>query len=124
MCIRDSLNSKQYEFHNRIAQVMAENLKAAGFKTQLDVVDWATLVQRRADPALYDVYVTHSTYLPEPMLSPPQLGSGAPGWWDTPAKAEALKAFNAESDPARRGKLWAKVQEVVYDCLLYTSRCV
>ncbi len=113
------LNSKQYEFHNRIAQVMAENLKAAGFKTQLDVVDWATLVQRRADPALYDVYVTHSTYLPEPMLSPPQLGSGAPGWWDTPAKAEALKAFNAESDPARRGKLWAKVQEVVYDEVPY-----
>lgn len=113
------LNSKQYEFHNRIAQVMAENLQAAGFKTQLDVVDWATLVQRRADPALYDVYVTHSTYLPEPMLSPPQLGAGAPGWWDTPAKAEALKAFNAETDPAKRGKLWARVQEVVYDEVPY-----
>lgn len=113
------LNSKQYEFHNRIAQVMAQNLEAAGFKAQLDVVDWATLVQRRADPALYDVYVTHSTYLPEPMLSPPQLGSGAPGWWETPAKAEALKAFNAEADPIKRGKLWEKVQAVIYDEVPY-----
>ena len=113
------LNSKQYEFHNRIAQVMAQNLQAAGFKTQLDVVDWATLVQRRADPALYDVYVTHSTHLPEPMLSPPQLGNGAPGWWDTPAKKAALDAFNAEADPVKRGALWAKVQEVVYDEVPY-----
>lgn len=113
------LNSKQYEFHHSMALVMAENLKAAGFKVQLDVVDWATLVQRRADPALYDVYVTHSTFLPEPMLSPPQLGKGAPGWWDTPAKEAALAAFNAESDPAKRGKLWAKVQEVVYDEVPY-----
>ena len=113
------LNSKQYEFHHRIALVMGEQLQAAGFKTQLDVVDWATLVQRRADPAVYDVYVTHSTYLPEPMLSPPQLGAGAPGWWDTPAKTAALAAFNAESDPVKRGALWAKVQEVVYDEVPY-----
>jgi len=113
------LNSKQYEFHHRMALVMAENLKAAGFKVQLDVVDWATLVQRRADPAVYDVYITHSGFFPEPMLSPPQLGSGAPGWWDSPAKTAALAAFNAESDPAKRGALWGKVQEVVYDEVPY-----
>jgi peptide/nickel transport system substrate-binding protein len=113
------LNSKQYEFHHNMALVMAENLKAAGFKAQLDVVDWATLVQRRADPALYDVYVTHSSVYPEPMLSPPQLGTSAPGWWDTPAKTAALTAFNAESDPVKRGKLWAKVQEVIYDEVPY-----
>jgi peptide/nickel transport system substrate-binding protein len=113
------LNSKQYEFHHRMALVMAENLKAAGFKVQLDVVDWATLVQRRADPAVYDVYITHSGFYPEPMLSPPPLGSGAPGWWDSPAKTAALAAFNAESDPAKRGALWGKVQEAIYDEVPY-----
>jgi peptide/nickel transport system substrate-binding protein len=113
------LNSKQYDFHHRIALVLAENLKAAGFQVQLDVVDWATLVSRRADPALWDVYITHSAFLPEPMLSPPQLGDGAPGWWDTPAKQAALGAFNTESDPAKRAALWAKVQQVVYDEVPY-----
>jgi peptide/nickel transport system substrate-binding protein len=113
------LNSKQYDFHHRMALVMAEQLKAAGFAVQLDVVDWATLVQRRADPALWDVYVTHSAFLPEPMLTPPQLGSGAPGWWSTPAKDAALAAFNSEPDPARRGALWGKVQEVIYDEVPY-----
>jgi peptide/nickel transport system substrate-binding protein len=113
------LNSKQYEFHHSMALVMAENLKAAGFKVQLDVVDWATLVQRRADPALYDIYITHSSFYPEPMLSPPQLGTGAPGWWETSTKAAALAAFNAESDPVKRGQLWSKVQEIVYDEVPY-----
>ena len=98
---------------------MAEQLKAAGFTVTLDVVDWATLVQRRGDPALWDVYITHSAFFPEPMLSPPQLGDGAPGWWKTPAKDAALAAFNGEPDPAKRGPLWAKVQQVVYDEVPY-----
>jgi peptide/nickel transport system substrate-binding protein len=113
------LNSKQYDFHHRMALVMAEQLKAAGFAVTLDVVDWATLVQRRGDPALWDIYVTHSAYFPEPMLSPPQLGDGAPGWWKTPAKDAALAAFNGEPDPAKRGPLWAKVQQVIYDEVPY-----
>lgn len=113
------LNSKQYDFHNRMAMVMAEQMKAAGFKVQLDVVDWATLVQRRNDPALWDIYVTHAAFLPEPMLVPPQLGDGAPGWWKTPGKDAALAAFNGETDPVKRGALWGQVQQVIYDEVPY-----
>jgi peptide/nickel transport system substrate-binding protein len=108
------LTSQQYEFHYRMALVMAENLKAAGFKTDMQVVDWATLIQRRNDPALWDIYVTHSAVLPEPTLTPPQLGEGAPGWWSSPAKEAALSAFNAEADPKKRGALWGNVQQVVF----------
>ena len=94
------LTSQQYDFHYRIALVMAENLKAAGFKVDMQVVDWATLIQRRNDPALWDIYITHSAVLPEPTLTPPQLGDGAPGWWSSPAKEAALAAFNP--NPTRR----------------------
>ncbi|RZJ57136.1 MAG: ABC transporter substrate-binding protein, partial [Acidovorax sp.] len=62
--------SRQYEFHYNMALVMSEQLKKAGFKTDLQVVDWATLVQRRNDAKLWDVYFTHSGLFPEPMLSP------------------------------------------------------
>src|SRR5438034_6817098 len=108
------LTSQQYEFHYRMALVMAENLKAAGFKVDMQVVDWATLIQRRNDPALWDIYITHSAVLPEPTLTPPQLGEGAPGWWSSPAKKAALDAFNAEADPKKRGALWGNVQQVVF----------
>jgi len=107
--------SRQYEFHYNMALVMSEQLKKAGFKTDLQVVDWATLVQRRNDPKLWDVYFTHSGLFPEPMLSPPQLGDDAPGWWDTPAKKSTLQAFNQAVDPAKRGALWGAVQQTVYD---------
>lgn len=107
--------SRQYEFHYNMALVMAEQLKKAGFKAELQVVDWATLVQRRNDPKLWDVYFTHSGLFPEPMLSPPQLGDGAPGWWDSEAKKKTLAAFNQETNPAKRATLWGAVQQTVYE---------
>lgn len=115
------LTSRQYDFHYNMALLMAEQLKRAGFKPELNVVDWATLVQRRNDSKLWDIYITHSGQFPEPMLSPPQLGDGAPGWWGTPAKQAALAAFNREADPAKRGALWGKVQQVVYDEVPYIN---
>jgi peptide/nickel transport system substrate-binding protein len=113
------LTSRQYDFHYNMALIMAEQLKRAGFKAELNVVEWATLLQRRADPKLWDIYITHSGLFPEPMLSPPQLGDGAPGWWTSPAKVAALAALNQEPDPAKRGPLWGKVQQVVYDEVPY-----
>ncbi len=108
------LTSQQYDFHYRMALVMAEDLKAAGYKVDMQVVDWSTLIQRRNDPALWDIYITHSAVLPEPTLTPPQLGDGAPGWWSSPAKDAALAAFNAEADPKKRAALWGNVQNVVF----------
>ena len=55
------------------------------------------------------------------MLSPPQLGDGAPGWWGTPTKQAALAAFNREADPVKRGALWGKVQQIVYDEVPYIN---
>lgn len=108
------LTSRQYEFHYKMAQVAAEYLKLAGFKVELDVVDWATLTQRRADPALWDIYITHSPFLPEPALIG-MLSTSAPGNWDTPARGVAVGNFNAEPDPERRVELWAEVQKVIYE---------
>lgn len=79
------LTSRQYEFHFKMAEVAAAALEQAGFAVQMDVVDWATLGQRRNDPALWDIYITHSPFLPEPALTsmyastsrldiPPRLG--------------------------------------------------
>ncbi len=108
------LTSRQYEFHYKMAQVAAEYLKAAGFTVDLQVVDWATLTQRRGDPKLWDIYITHSPFLPEPSLIG-MLSTSAPGHWDTPDRANAVNAFNAESDPQKRVALWADVQKVIMD---------
>ncbi|MBC2886449.1 ABC transporter substrate-binding protein [Ochrobactrum sp. CM-21-5] len=108
------LTSRQYEFHYKMAQVAAEYLKMAGFKVDLQVVDWATLTQRRADPTLWDIYITHSPFLPEPSLIG-MMSTSAPGNWDTPDRAKVVDAFNTESDPEKRVALWADVQKVIMD---------
>jgi len=108
------LTSRQYEFHYKLAQVAAEYLKAAGFKVQLDVVEWATLTKNRTDPKLWDIYITHSPFLPEPSLTG-FMSDTSPGWWVSDKKHEALGAFNAESDPAKRLALWPAVQKAFYD---------
>ncbi|WP_428424394.1 ABC transporter substrate-binding protein [Pararhizobium sp.] len=108
------LTSRQYEFHYKMAQVAAEYLKLAGFTVDMQVVDWATLTQRRADPKLWDIYITHSPFLPEPALIG-SLSTSSPGWWDTPARKAAVDAFTAEVDPDKRVALFADVQKAIYD---------
>jgi peptide/nickel transport system substrate-binding protein len=109
------LASRQYSFHYNMALVFNEQLKNAGFKTDLQVVDWATLIQRRADPKLWDIFFSHSNSQPEPMLSPPQFSAGAPGWWETDTKKKVLGQFNSATDPAQRSALWGPVQKLVYE---------
>ncbi len=108
------LTSRQYEFHYKMAQVAAEYLKQAGFTVDLQVVDWATLTQRRADKALWDIYISHSPFLPEPALIG-TLSPSSPGWWTTPTSKAAIDAFNTEVDPKKRISLWANVQKTIYD---------
>lgn len=108
------LTSRQYEFHYKMGLVAAEYLKLAGFKVDLQVSDWATLTQRRNEPGLWEIYITHSPFLPEPSLTG-SYADNAPGWWDTPRKREVLEAFNTETDPDRRIALFAEVQQAVFD---------
>ncbi|TCP82079.1 peptide/nickel transport system substrate-binding protein [Rhizobium sp. PP-CC-2G-626] len=107
------LTSRQYEFHYKMAQVAAEYLKLAGFTVDLQVVDWATLTQRRADKGLWDIYITHSPFLPEPALIG-SLSPSSPGWWDTPLRKQTVEAFSAEADETKRLALWADVQKAMY----------
>jgi len=108
------LTSQQYEFHYKMALVAAEYLKQAGFKVDMQVVDWATLTQRRQDPALWDIFITHSPFLPEPALIDFP-SKDAPGWWDTPRRNQVLDAFNRATNQDERVKRWADVQQAIFD---------
>lgn len=106
--------SKQYDFHFKMAQVAAEYMRAAGFEVDLQVLDWATLLQRRNDPGLWEIFFTHGPILPEPTLYS-FMTSSAPGWWATPARDQAIAAFNAEPDSEKRAAKWADLQRLIYE---------
>lgn len=108
------LTSRQYEFHFKMAEVAAAALEQAGFTVQMDVVDWATLGQRRNDPALWDIYITHSPFLPEPALTSMYASTSRLGWVDE-EKDAILAQFTTETDPAVRQELFADLQRRVFE---------
>ena len=97
----------------KTAQVIESNLTDAGFKIDLVVTDWATILQRRQNPDQWEAFVTGHGVVPEPS-SITVFNPSYPGWWDTPDKHALLDAFTTESDPAKRVPLWHKLQAQFY----------
>ncbi len=108
------LTSRQYEFHFKMAEVAKVALEAAGFAVEMNVVDWATLGQQRNDPALWDIYITHSPFLPEPALTDLYTSSSRLGWAE-PEKDAIVAQFTVETDQAKRQELFAQLQQKLYD---------
>jgi peptide/nickel transport system substrate-binding protein len=107
------LTSVQYDYQYKTAQVIEANLTEAGFKIDLVVTDWATILQRRQNPDQWEAFVTGHGVVPEPS-SITIFNPSYPGWWDTPEKHALLDAFTTESEPAKRVPLWHKLQAQFY----------
>lgn len=108
------LTSRQYEFHYKMAQVAQMYLEQAGFKVDMQVSDWATLIQRNKKPELWDVFITHSPFLPEPALNF-ILSRTSGAWWDTPEKEKVLDAFNRATAQEERVKIWHDLQALIFE---------
>jgi peptide/nickel transport system substrate-binding protein len=107
------MTSQQYDFLYKMSLVAQQNLQDAGFEVDLQVLDWATLLQRRGDEKAWDAFFTYHTFVPEPSLIT-ILNPAYPGWWDTPEKHAMMDAFNGETNPARRIEDWKKLQGLFF----------
>jgi peptide/nickel transport system substrate-binding protein len=108
------LTTKEYDYMYKTALVARQQLEAAGLAVDLQVVDWATLVQRRNKPELWDVFSTGITFNPEPAYAT-SVQCNWPGWWCLEDKDRWLDAVARESDPRRRRAMWDKVQQLFYE---------
>ncbi len=106
------LTSQQYDYVYKAALVIMQNLQDAGFTVDLQLMDWASVMSRRFDPAIWEGFVTFHGFVPDPALIT-ILSPGYPGWWDTPAKRAALETFNAAADDAARAKAWGALQDLL-----------
>ena len=104
------LTSKQYMWHFKTAEVAKVYLEQAGFNVQMDVVDWATLGQRRNNPDLWDVFLSHSPYIPEPSLNGTMQSTYRAGWTNG-EKEYLMSQFTSVTDTAERSAIWAQIQE-------------
>jgi peptide/nickel transport system substrate-binding protein len=108
------ITTKEYQWMYKTALVAKQQLEGAGFKIDLQVVDWATLVQRRNKPELWDVFSTGITFNPEPAFATSVICNW-PGWWCHEDKESWMDSLAKETDPRKRKAMWDKVQQIFHE---------
>ena len=106
--------STNYPFHYDTAIVYTRQLAQAGFNIDLQVYDWATLIEKRAQPDQWDLFFTHHGFVPDPILIS-VMNDSYPGWWATAEKAGLKDRFTASADPDERRAIWAEIQALIYE---------
>ncbi len=107
------LVSTNYAFHYDQAVVFTRQLLDAGINVQMVVVDWATLIKKRAQPEEWDLFFTHHGFVPDPILIS-VMNDNYPGWWTTNEKQQLKSDFTATNDPAVRKDIWSQLQALIY----------
>lgn len=108
------LVSTNYQQHFDQANVFKRQLADAGINVTLNVTDWATLLKQRAEPAAWDMFMTHHGPAPDPVLLT-FMSDAYPGWWASANKQKLAVELNATTDPKTRQAVWAKLQELLYE---------
>src|SRR6185437_15358893 len=92
------ITTKEYPYHYNTAAYIKQEMDAIGVKVELVVSDWATVVQRRADPKNWEMIITGLSGGAHPATQPFN-DKAWPGFWDIAQKDEVLGRMVAESDP-------------------------
>jgi peptide/nickel transport system substrate-binding protein len=109
------MSTQEYQYLYNIGLVAVQQLEQAGFTVEFETYDWATLVERRADETLWDVFPTSYPFSSDPtQLSLLQLCSW-PGWWCSDETSAHFDDLRSESDFDARYASWEEIQRNFYD---------
>jgi peptide/nickel transport system substrate-binding protein len=104
------LTSPERPTYYDATQIAKAQLDAVGFKVDLVVVDWATLLTRRNRPEVWDLFTTGML---APITDPTALLvllPNWPGWYESRDMAGYLKLLARQSDTKVRLDLWRRAQ--------------
>ena len=108
------LTTTQYDYMFKTISVVAQSLQDVGFKTDVQVMDWPTMLAKRAVPGNWEGFCTSGAIAPDPSLFS-MLNTAYPGWWDTPRKRAALERFIAALNLQTRVAAWKELQALFYE---------
>jgi len=108
------ITTKEYPYHYNTAAYIKQEMDAIGVKVELVVSDWATVVQRRADPKNWEMIITGLSGGAHPATQPFN-DKAWPGFWDNAQKDEVLGRMVAESDPDKLKAIIDEYQTLIYE---------
>jgi peptide/nickel transport system substrate-binding protein len=103
------LTTTEYAAFGTATEVAKTMLDQAGFVVDLQFMDWATLSSRRARPELWDVFITSTPHVPDPLFIL-MLQPSWPGWYDNRDMNAMMTLMRRHSDPKVRTALWQRIQ--------------
>jgi peptide/nickel transport system substrate-binding protein len=109
------ITTQVYQQMYKSSVAVKPQLEAAGFKIDLQVLDWATLSKKRYEPDFYDVFVTYFTYRPSPVLFYTVLAKTWAGFWENPRKDQLITETLRATDQKHQFELWSQLQQLIYE---------
>lgn len=99
------LTTHEYAYNFKIADYVKQQLEAIGMKVELVLSDWATLVQNRADPTAYEIFLTGHSQYSHPATQPFN-DPAWPGFWESERKVDVVnQMISATDDDALKGAI-------------------
>ena len=108
------LTNKEYPNMYQEAVVLNQNFQALGLNMKLEVVDWATVVSRRAKPEEWELFVTWNGYAIDPALMD-WMNPSYPGWWTNPRIDDLRNKLLETLDPKARFAVFEDIQRLFYE---------
>ena len=107
------LATREYPYNYNIAALVAQRLEAIGMPVELVISDWATLVENRSNPEVYEIFLTGHSGYSHPATQPFN-DKEWPGFWDNAEKDRILSDMLAATDPEQQQGFIDEYQNLIY----------
>lgn len=112
------LTSRDYEHHYNAAVATQQELEKIGMNVKLDVYDWPTLLERRSDPELWDIFFTGwSTTMTPHQYTFFDSRAEWPGWTNNPDIDRLLDEIQAAPTKEEAKALNEELQQIMWEDL-------
>ncbi len=109
------MTTQEYSYMYGEAIVARQQLEAVGITVDFQVVDWATLLERRAKPEEWDMFTTGHGFVPDPsQISYVGQMNQYPGWWSSESSLSLASQLLAEADFEKRKGIFEQIQTAHY----------
>jgi peptide/nickel transport system substrate-binding protein len=109
------LSTQEYPYFYSASVIAQQQLEAVGFVIDLQVIDWATVIERRGKDDEWDVFVTFHGQVTDPsQLTLVGQMATYPGWWDSEESLALADQLLGETDFDARYAVWEQIQEKIY----------
>ncbi len=108
--------TQEYGYMYNSAAIAVQQMEDAGFEVDLQIYDWATILEMRANPDEWDIFVTGHGFVPDPsQITYVGQMNVYPGWWSDEVALDLADQLMSESDFDSRYDLWEQIQERAYE---------